>query len=78
MSEYITKEDVLDIVSNTADVSEIKDCVLNLESRPVVEVQPILEEYESLMQTHPTTKQLDEFCIKIVRTVLKIIMQIKH
>lgn len=78
MAEYITKEDVLDIVNGAADVQEIKGCVLNLESRPVVDLQSILEEYESLMQTCPTTEQLDEFCIKIVKSILDIIVQIKH
>ena len=78
MAEYVSKEDVLDIISNAADVQEIKNCVLNLESRPVIDPQPILEEYESLIQTCPTTEQLDEFCIKTLRAILRIIVQVKH
>ena len=71
MTEYITKEDVLDIVNSAADVQEIKGCVLNLESRPVVDLQSVLEEYESLVRTScPTTKQIDEFCIKTMRAIL--------
>lgn len=79
MAEYITKEDVLAIVNGAADVQEIEGCVLGLESRPVVDLQSILEEYESLVRTScPTTKQIDEFCIKIVKSILDIIVQIKH
>lgn len=36
----------------------------------VIELKPILEEYEELIQTNPTSQQIDEWCIRTMRKIL--------
>lgn len=74
MAEYINRTKV-DYEFMTARgggdvVTNLYERILDIPTADVVELKPILEEYEELVQTNPTSQQVDEFCIRTMRKIL--------
>lgn len=80
MAEYINREDLKFLEIPIAPVLQgeqvhyeqgiLKEWLESVPTADVIELKPILEEYEELVQTNPTSQQVDEFCIRTMRKIL--------
>lgn len=70
MAEYIDKDIAIQICMNSWNASDAAQDIKDEPPEEVIELKPILKEYEKLVQTNPTGKQIDEYCIKTMRKIL--------
>lgn len=69
MSEYINKDIAIQLCMDSWDASGAAQDIKDEPPAEVIELKPILEEYEKLVQTNPTSQQIDEYCIKTMRKI---------
>ena len=70
MAEYIDKDTAIQICMDSWDAGDASQDIKDEPPAEVIELKPILDGYEKLVQTNPTSKQVDEYCVKTMRKIL--------
>ena len=70
MEEYIDKKTAIQLCMNSWDVNEAAQDIKDEPAAKVIELDPILKEYEAFIKTDPTNEQIDKWCASTMRKIL--------